>query len=78
LECLRKSANGTGHHDLVKELETKFQELKEKSIREKQNRRATVKQSPAMESSQQPVSTGEGASGQDVRNSFIHHKHTNS
>ena len=32
LECLRNSANGTGHRDLVKVLETKFQELSESNV----------------------------------------------
>ena len=31
IECLRESSEGTGHRDLVKELETKFQELREQS-----------------------------------------------
>ena len=35
LACLRQSADGTGHRDLVKQLEAKFQELLEKNVPKK-------------------------------------------
>ena len=64
IECLRESSEGTGHRDLVKELETKFQELREQSVIENKKRdrrvsndkRSSVDHEPRGQlESQQPV-----------------------
>ena len=67
IECLRESSNGTGHRDLVKELETKFQEQKEKNL--VSNRRFGGKRfgrRPSVETrAQRPVTGASGGVGQN-------------
>lgn len=63
LECLRKTTNGTGHRDLVKGLETKFQEVSERNVVKKKelgSRRVSGEQP------QQPVGGGAPNTREDV------------
>ena len=73
LECLRGSANGTGHRDLVKELETKFQEVLEKNVTKKKKlggRQASTEQT------QQPVGGGQANEREDVNDAKNHTVYT--
>ena len=73
IECLRESTEGTGHRDLVKELETKFQELREQSVTEnkkrdgKSKRLSVDRKSCAQLESQQPVGGQPGGGQADAR-----------
>ena len=62
LQCLRNSANGTGHRDLVKVLETKFQELSESNVVKKKLGSRQI----SGEQTQQPVGGGEVNTREDV------------
>ena len=68
IECLCESSDGTGHHNLIKELETKFWELREQSVTENKKRDeklSKVKQSSA--ESQRPVGEGQADARADAR-----------
>lgn len=65
LECLRKSANGTGHRDLVKVLETKFQEVLERNVVKKKE---LGSRQVSGEQTQQPVGSGAPNVREDVSN----------
>lgn len=64
LECLRESTSGTGHRDLVKELEMRLQEVTEQGI--KKSKELGSKQSSVKES-RQPVGAGQTDEREDVR-----------
>lgn len=61
LECLRQSADGTGHGDLVEELETKFKELTEQNKSKKSKKKVfrLGSKSSSAEKPQQPVGGGQ-------------------
>ena len=73
LECLRESANGTGHRDLVKELETKFQEVLEKNVTK--NKKLGGRQA-STEQTQQPVGGGQANEREDVSDAKNHTVYT--
>ena len=67
IECLRESSDGTGHRDLVKELETKFQELREQSVTENKKRDKKLSKQSSAES-QRPVDGGQADAREEVSN----------
>ena len=71
LECLRQLSDGTGHGDLVKDLETKYQELIEKnSVKKSKKKIFKLGGKPSsVEKPQQPVS-GRQTEDNDVSNLF--------
>ena len=71
IECLRESSNGTGHRDLVKELETKFQEQREKNL--VKNKRIGGKQRSV--ESQRPVAGASGGVGQNREDVSVNKRH---
>ena len=63
IECLRESTDGTGHGDLVTELEAKVQELKDRNVTKGRSKKKVFKLSSKASSagdSQQPVNVGGG------------------
>ena len=66
IECLRESSDGTGHRDLVKELETKFQELRDQSVTENKTRDKKLSKQSSAES-QRPVGGEQADARADAR-----------
>ena len=68
LECLRESSIGTGHGDLVEDLETKLQELIQQN-NTKKGKKKVLKlggKPSSVENPQQPVSSGQTDDVSDV------------
>jgi len=61
MECLQETTDGTGHGDLVKELETKLQELAEKNAPKKGKKKIFKLGSKpsSVEEQQKPVGSGQ-------------------